>query len=225
MIVAVIPARGGSKRLKRKNVLPFCGHPLIAYAIALARRAPSISRCIVTTEDLEIAEVARREGAEVVDRPVELAGDSTPTADAILHAVEHMRDRATVTGVATLQPTNPLRPVDVLERAIKRFEKEPCDSLISVSRRKLKVGEVVDGYFRPGYRMGAASIEIPPTFVVNGLFYLTKIDTLISRRQLCGERILAFETDPPFDQVDIDDETDFMVGECIYEKTKHLLGY
>ena len=90
MVVALIPARGGSKRLPGKNVRLFGGRPLIAYSIALARSVAGIDRCVISTDDEEIAAIARHWGAEVIARPPELATDTATTAAAARHALAHI---------------------------------------------------------------------------------------------------------------------------------------
>src|SRR5215510_4708852 len=117
MILAVVPARGGSKRLPGKNIAPFGGRPLLAWSVALANRLDRVVRCVVSTEEPAIAAVARKAGAEVVDRPVELAGDDSSITAVLVHAAEAVRrDGLEFQGVMLLQPTNPLRPVDAINR-------------------------------------------------------------------------------------------------------------
>jgi N-acylneuraminate cytidylyltransferase len=226
MILAVIPARGGSKRLPRKNVMGFAGRPLLAWSVLLAKKCEKVMDCVVSTEDPEVAAVARAAGARVIDRPQELAEDDSSIIEVIAHAAEQVqRDGGSFKGVMLLQPTNPLRPVDMVERAIDRFLDEPCDALMAVSRRPLKLGKVVDGLFVPDYPFGKQSRHMGPAYYENGLLYLTKSDVLIERRSLTGDRVLALETERPFDEVDIDEPVDHVIGEAIYRAVGHQLGY
>src|SRR5690349_2757752 len=113
MIIAVIPARGGSKRLPKKNILPFAGSPLICHTIALARSLPVIDRVCVSTDDPETARIAREAGAEVVVRPAELATDRSTTASAIRHALLALTGSGPRAEAAiTLQPNCPLRTAE-----------------------------------------------------------------------------------------------------------------
>lgn len=225
MIVAIIPARGGSKRLPRKNILPFAGRPLLAWSIAAAQAAPSVRNAWVSTDDDEIASVAEAHGARVIRRPAALAGDDSPTLDVIVHALKSIRaEGITPTAVMTLQPTNPLRPVAMIEDAVARFASSPCDSLVSVSLRPLKTGRIVAGYYEPAYAFGQPSRLTAPIAFENGLLYVTHVTTL-DRGSLSGKRILAFETARPFDEVDIDEPADIMLGECILAAVKDRLGY
>lgn len=225
MILAVIPARGGSKRLPRKNVVPFGGRPLVTWSIALAQHVPLVTRCVVSTDDAEIAEVADRAGAEVIIRPETLARDETPSLDVLRHAFEQVsRDGQRFDGVMLLQPTNPLRPVGMVEAAIQRFLTEPCDSLITISRRRLKLGQVTQGQFVPSYTFGTQSRLMPDACYENGLLYLTKPDVLRCG-SLTGDTVLGFEAERPFDDVDIDEPIDLLIGEAILHAVRGQLAY
>ena len=225
MIVAVIPARGGSKRIPRKNILPFAGRPLIAWSIAAAKASPSISEVYVSTDDDEIAEGADRCGARVIRRLPELAGDDTPTLDVIQNALTVVDpEGAMVEAIVTLQPTNPLRSVEMIEEAITRFRSVPCDSLVSVSQRPLKTGRIENGYYVPSYKFGQQSRLTEPTTYENGLLYITSSQCLRAG-SLCGKRILAYIIEPPYDAVDIDEPEDLSVGECIAKSVFGTLGY
>ena len=226
MILAVIPARAGSKRLPGKNIASFGGRPLLAWSVALARKLDTVVRCLVSTEDERIAAVARAAGAAVIDRPLELAGDESRMTDVLIHAAKAAQAQGlSFDGVMLLQPTNPLRPVAMIERAIARFLSERCDSLIAVSRRSLKLGRIMDGMFVPAYAPDTQSRHMPEAVYENGLLYLTKTATLLDRRDIYGERVLAFETERPFDDVDIDAPVDLVVGEAILAAVRERLGY
>lgn len=225
MMVAVIPARGGSKRIPHKNILPFAGRPLLAWSIAAAKAAPSFGEAWVSTDDDEIAAVAAAYGAHVIRRPAELAEDNSGTYDVVLHALHAIRASGRdVEAVATLQPTNPLRPVGMIEGAVAKFRAQECDSLIAVSRRALKTGRVENGFFYPGYSFGQQSRLTEPLVYENGLLYITSAACL-EGGSLCGERMLAYITEPPFDAVDIDDPADFELGVAIAVAFKDRLGY
>ena len=125
MILAVTPARGGSKGVPRKNIRPLCGRPLIEWTIEAARRASLIDRYVVSTEDAEIAAVARAAGAEVLARPPELAGDRVTTVDVLRQVLaENPADT-----VVVLQATSPIRDDDLIDRCIRRYQETGVDSL------------------------------------------------------------------------------------------------
>jgi len=226
MILAVIPARGGSKRLPGKNIVPFGGRPLIAWSAALAALCPRIVRCVVSTEAADIAAVARAAGTDVVERPAELAGDDSSITEVLIHAAQTVHDQGTdFNAVILLQPTNPLRPAEMVESAIDRFASVSAHSLITVSRRALKTGQVIDGRFVPNYRPDTQSRRTPPIFYENGLLYITRKDVLLEQRSIYGTDVLAFETEAPFDQVDIDEPLDLQIGEAVLAVVRGRLGY
>lgn len=225
MMVTVIPARGGSKRIPRKNILPFAGRPLLTWSIAAAKAAPSLGEAWVSTDDDEIAALATAHGAHVIRRPAELAEDNTATYDVVLHALHAIRATGRdVDALATLQPTNPLRPVGMIEDAVAKFRAQECDSLIAVSRRALKIGLVENGFFHPGYSFGQQSRLTEPLVYENGLLYISSASCL-EAGSMCGSRILAYLTEPPFDVVDIDEPVDFVVGAAIASAIVDQLGY
>lgn len=189
--IAIIPARGGSKGLKGKNIYPVAGRPLLAWSIMQALRSERVDRVFVSTDDPDIAAVAGRYGAGVIRRPAELAGDSASSESALLHAVEVLeREYAIPVGlVVFLQATSPLRKPGDIDRAIERFEAEGADSLISVTRlddltvweRQAHGWESVNFDFRNrGMRQ-----ERAPQYIENGSIYLVTPEVL----RMCGNRI------------------------------------
>ena len=133
-ILAIIPARGGSKGVPRKNLTSLAGRPLIAYTISAALKAKSLDRVVVSTEDSEIATVSRDLGVEVIDRPSELAQDESATHDVLLNVTKVLTEENNYTpdAVMTLQPTSPLRKTHHIEEAAAQFINDPnCDSLVS----------------------------------------------------------------------------------------------
>ena len=134
-IVAIIPARGGSKGVPRKNIKNLCGKPLIQYTIDEAKRSNKISRVIVSTEDEEIAEISRNLGAEVIMRPDELATDKAPTLPVIQHVIETLEKNQDfkVDAIMLLQPTTPFRKQEHIDQAIGLFLEKNPDSVVSVS--------------------------------------------------------------------------------------------
>lgn len=131
-IVGIIPARGGSKGIPRKNLYDFCGKPLIAYTIEAGLNSKYIDKVVLSTEDDEIAQVARKYGAEVIKRPEELAQDATKTAPVLVQVVEELKKQGYDPDIiVTLQPTSPLRGADVIDKVIEKLENSDCDSVFS----------------------------------------------------------------------------------------------
>jgi CMP-N,N'-diacetyllegionaminic acid synthase len=133
-IVAIIPARGGSKGIPRKNLVQIAGRPLIAYAIEAARSAVSIDRVLISTDDSEIADVSRELGAEVpFQRPLEFADDLAPMLGVLRHALAWLETQGVVVeALVLLQPTSPLRTAHHIEEAVTLFRSAPASSVVSV---------------------------------------------------------------------------------------------
>lgn len=135
-IIAIIPARGGSKRIPRKNTLKICGKPLITWSIEAAKKSKLIDRVIVSTDDQEIASIAKRYGAEVpFIRPKELAGDTVGMEPVLIHAIEWLKENEGYQTdiVLLLQSTNPLKFPKDLDLAIKILLDKKVDSVVSVN--------------------------------------------------------------------------------------------
>jgi N-acylneuraminate cytidylyltransferase len=221
-IICVIPARGQSKRLPGKNIINFLGKPLIAHTIIAAKQCSFVNDIFVSTDDDEIANVAKIYGAKIIERPNHLSNDFATTASAIKHAVEQneIRDLNPL-GILTLQPTNPLRPLNLVNEAVVSFIKfvNEIDSLISISLNRNKIGRIEDGNFVPvTYLAGQRSQDMNPTYFENGLLYLTKIDVILNSENLFGEKIKTLIVDSPFADVDIDTKEDLDWAEFIGKK-------
>lgn len=137
-IIAVVPARGGSKGVPRKNIRPLCGKPLIAYAIQAGLRSPSVDRVIVSTDDDEIAAVAVEYGAEVpFIRPAGLAGDEVPDKPVFVHALSWLEENGYMPDfVLNLRATTPLKSVGDIESVIEKWARTDCDCVRTVTRAK-----------------------------------------------------------------------------------------
>jgi N-acylneuraminate cytidylyltransferase len=224
--LAFIPARGGSKRLPGKNSKLFAGKPLISYSIAFARYC-GMDKIIVSTDDREIASIASSSDAEVVMRPAELSGDTATTSIAAKHCMETcIREGYHPDLFVTLQPTNPLRPQSLFADALHAFNEAPCDSVISVSLNKHKLG-TVDGNncFQPQtYQPGTRSQDLNRLYYENGLIYLSKPENVLQDK-LFGDAMRTITTDELYATADIDTLFDFELAEFIYHNNQHLFTY
>ena len=187
--LAVIPARGGSKRLPGKNTRLLGGAPLLTHSIKFALATSQVDRVIVSTDCPEIGQIARHYGAEVIMRPDELATDTAKTGPTIRHVVETLQTMEYFPrGVITLQPTNPLRPPRLIEDAIAIYEKTTPDSVITVTQSKQKLSRVEGGNFTPTtYKVEERSQDLRPQFFENGLLYLTKPSVLLRESTVFGQ--------------------------------------
>jgi N-acylneuraminate cytidylyltransferase len=215
--IAIIPARGGSKRLPGKNYKTFGKHPLLAHSILYALRFPEIiDAVVVSTDDDDLAAIAKAYGAEISMRPHHLAGDHEPVITALQHTLRN--HTKSWDNVFLLQPTNPLRPSNLLPEAYEAFVDSHVESLISVSLLKEKFGEIVGNSFQPAnYAMGQRSQDLKPLYKENGLLYITKSEAILKGKILTTTNC-AYVTNSPFDNVDIDTETDFVFAETLLKK-------
>ncbi|MBI4538154.1 MAG: acylneuraminate cytidylyltransferase family protein [Gemmatimonadetes bacterium] len=227
-VVGVITARGGSKSIPRKNLAPLAGKPLIAWTIEAALRSELLGRVILSTDDAEIAEVARRWGAEVPFlRPRELARDDSPHVPVVIHAVEWLeRQGAPPKYVLLLQPTSPLRSAEDIDGAIQMAFEKRAASVVSVCEARshpyLVMRVTPSGRLRPfgpRPRRYLRRQSLPPVHVVNGAIYLVRRDVLMGRRTFYTDRTYAYLM-PAERSLDIDTPWDLHLAELILEERR-----
>jgi CMP-N,N'-diacetyllegionaminic acid synthase len=218
-ILAVIPARGSSKGLERKNVAPLGGRPLLAYTADCVLGAVHPLRAVLSTEDDEIAGLGRRLGLEVpFRRPVELAGDEATSLEVLQHALVclHADEGYSPEWVVLLQPTSPLRTAAHLDAALDLLMSGGFDSLVSLTLMRQNPAwayRVSDGLAepverdRPGRRQ-----ELPEYYYPNGAIYATS-PMLLAADRILGDRCAAFVMEPR-ESVDVDDAWDMAVAEA-----------
>ena len=224
-VVAVIPARGGSKTMPRKNVAPFLGKPLIYWSIIAALRSHQVTRVIVSTDDEEIAQVATMHGAEVpFCRPPKFAGDLVVDFPVIQHALDVLRETESYSPdyVVQLRPTSPLRPVGLIDEGISKLRKTPeADSLrvvCSPFNNPYKMWRVVGDFMEPLIDSGIPEQvnqprqSLPPVYWQIGTLDVIRLSTIIDKQSLIGDRVLPMIIDPSL-AVDIDDEKSLAVAE------------
>lgn len=200
-VLGVIPARGGSKGVPRKNIKLLCGKPLIKYTIDAAIKSKQFEELIVSTEDEEIATIAKHIGASVPFlRPLHLAADNTPTIDIVIDILNTYKDRGKYFDViCLLQPTNPLRSIHSIKKSINDFYVSGADSLISVREVPHKYNphwlftEAKDSRYL-SIATGEKNIiprrqELPKAYYRDGSIYLTKSSILLEKKSLYGEKI------------------------------------
>lgn len=205
MILGVIPARGGSKGLPRKNIRMLCGRPLIVWTIMAAQKAKRLDKLVVSTEDGEIADIAEQYGAEVIPRPMELATDEASTLSVWRHVLDVMKADVLV----GLQPTSPIRDNDLIDRCIEKFLEVKPDSL--ATGFMCHYVEWNDPRYRNLRRQ-----EIPPFFYDDGNVYVVN-PRVVRRGKQFGSKTERIIIDKE-QNTDIDDEFDFWVAEQILKK-------
>lgn len=226
MNVAIIPARGGSKRLPGKNLRLFAGKPLIAWTIESALTSGCFSRVIVSTDDSDIAAVAQRWGAEVPFlRPSHLATDAASTQDVLEHAMTQMlaEDSDDVDYVMLLQPTSPLRQVSDIQAAFRLLKEKNADAIVSVCEstvplhlcNQLPDNQAMTNFIAPP-SMGA---HTKPYYQLNGAIYLMTRTVALNLSKLYQAPTQAFAYIMPQSRsADIDTELDFFWAEFLQQQ-------
>ena len=214
--IAIIPARGGSKRLPNKNMLILKDLPLIVHSINFAKaNRDIIDEIYVSTNDEKIKKIALNFGVKVIDRPNELSGDFSTTASALKHTLKTIN--RTDGNVILLQPTNPLRQVSLLKEAFSKFLDGNFESLMTVSSSKQKLGRIEDDNFIPfNYKIGQRSQDMEPLFFENGLLYITKAKLILDSIFL-GKKNCPYIVNHPYASVDIDTEEDLKYAKFILD--------
>lgn len=222
--LAIIPARGGSKGVPRKNIRLVAGRPLIAYTIEAAKASRCLTRFVISTEDVEIAAVARSLGCEVVERPVELAYDDTPMVPVVQHALAHVeRNGDYFDYIVVLQPTSPLRTGQDIDAALTRLIEAGADSIVSVYQvgdaHPARMYYFVDGYLSPYEQEPSHRLrqKMPPVYLRNGAIYACHRDVLVGRHTLIGERPLAYIMSRE-NSINIDDELDLLLADMLLRR-------
>ena len=219
-VLGLIPARGKSKGIPRKNIKNLCGKPLIAWTIEESLKSKKLDNVVVSTDDEEIADIAQKYGADVpFMRPAELAGDSTPGIDTLLHAIEELPD---FDSVLLLQPTSPLRTVEDIYGIIELVKVKKACSAVSVSEAishpywtySLENGKLLNLYKNETKLLRQ---DLPPAYNLNGAVYLASRNFLETKRAFKDESTLAYVM-PRYRSVDIDNMDDWDFAEYLIKK-------
>lgn len=212
-ILAVIPARGGSKGLPGKNIRDLAGKPLIAHTIEAAKKSRFVDRVVVTSDDEEILAVAKTWGAEILKRPSELAADQTPMPPVLVHALDTLgQEQYHPDLVLLLQPTCPARTEKHIDEAVAHFLANDFDSLISVLLLYKHRYEIADGkYLTPLLSERQNRQERQPVVLENGVIYLSRAE-LVQQGKIIGGKIGHYPMHLA-DSVNIDSLEDFLYAE------------
>ena len=226
-IIAIIPARGGSKSCPRKNIKLLNDKPLIYYTINEAKKSKYLGRLIVSTEDSEIAEIARQYEAEVIGRPVELAQDDTPSLPVYQHVIRYLEEVEDFYPniIVVLQPTSPCRVVENIDGAIEKFLGAGCDSVVSVcevqhpphwmySLECDRLKPIIEGGEKVTRRQDA-----PKTYRLNGAVYVIHRDVIMEQNRVMGNDTRPFIM-PLESSIDLDTDLDFRLAELLVKETR-----
>lgn len=222
-MIAIIPARGGSKGVPKKNVKELNGKPLIAYTIQAAKESGIFEKIIISTDDQEIADVAIRYGAGVPFlRPDILSGDAVASDDVIRHALAFFKDRGNdYSEVCKLQPTSPLRTWRHIQEAYDLFKSRDADFVVSVcecEHSPLWTDTITEDLsmdnFMKGIDKAACRQDLPTYYRLNGAIYMAKTQSFLTNKSFIGKGCLAYIMNQD-DSVDIDNPIDFKLAELL----------
>lgn len=215
-VLAIITARGGSKRLPGKNILDLNGKPLIAWTIEAAKKSLYIDKLIVSTDDNKIANISKQYGAEVPFlRPDELSSDTTISIDVVFHAIKFFKEKnIRFKYILLLQPTSPLRISEDIDNAFKMID-DNTKAIVSVCETEhsplwsntLPENLSMKDFIIPEIK-NKRSQDLPKYYRLNGAIYIAEVDYLIKHNEFFGINTKAFIM-PQERSVDIDNEVDF----------------
>jgi CMP-N,N'-diacetyllegionaminic acid synthase len=232
-ILALITARGGSKRIPGKNIRQLGGLPLIVWSIESVKGLPKICEILVSTDDVAIADIARNAGALVPWlRPADLATDTASLEDVCLHALDWYEDKhGKVDGLLLLQPTSPFRSRATVQQGIETFEKHKRRLVLGVSPAKshpmwcLSLERETLRPFMSEEGLHLRSQDLPPAYVMNGGFYLMAPDEFRQLRCFYSDDVVPLVIDDPEESMDIDTEWDWMIAESVlHRRSRRQVG-
>ena len=226
-VLAIVPARGGSKGLPGKNLRPLNGRPLVAWPVAAALGAVSVDRVIISTDDLAIAEAARAAGADVPFlRPANLAHDTASSMDVILHALEALALQGQeYEYVVLLEPTSPLTEPGDIDAALARLRSagDAADAIVSICRIeathpeydvRLNPQGLISPYAAPNFKSLRRRQEIEELYYLEGSLYISRVDAFRRYKTFYHERTLGYEV-PRWKSLEVDDICDFIMIEAV----------
>lgn len=223
-ICSIITARGGSKGIPRKNIKNLNGKPVVGYSIEASISCDLVKNTYVTTEDEEIATISREFGAEVIDRPQELAADNSSSVDVVLHALDYLeKNEESFDFFVLLQPTSPLRTAIDIENAINLFVDKECDALISVceiDHASMLSLTLNNEFLVPNCDeefLNTRRQDLPTYYSPNGAIYITTYESLKNNRTFIPEKTIPYVM-PKERSVDLDTSFDFKLVEFLLKK-------
>ncbi|MBN1521871.1 MAG: acylneuraminate cytidylyltransferase family protein [Candidatus Aureabacteria bacterium] len=224
-IIAVIPARAGSRRVPGKNIRAIEGQPLIVFSIKAAKYCRDIQRIIVSTNDRDVSAIAEKENVEVMWRPDELATEHTSTLDVLKDVYFRLKKDSSPEYVILLQPTSPLRRKDLISEGLKLIRSDnKASCLLAVFETRFFTGHIRNGYWFGDYPQGTRTQDIEPSFVPCGSLYIYRPKETIEKNSALGEHALPLIENHP-ENVNIDYEKDFEKCRCVFERNKELYQY
>lgn len=225
-VLALIPARGGSRRLPGKNLLKLCGEPITVWSIKAAQQSKYVDRIVVSTDSDEIAEVARAAGADVpFMRPNYLASDTASSLDVVKHALNELNQKGQCYEfIVLLQPTSPLRTSKHIDESFELLQSKDADAIVGVTEldhpieltNRLPDDLSMKGFFTTDSHL--RSQDFPKRYRVNGAIYLVRVESLIKENTIfLSDRIYAYKMDREV-SVDIDTPYDLRLADALFNR-------
>lgn len=228
-VLGVITARGGSKRIPKKNIKELLGRPLIYYTIKAALDSKLLTKVILSSDDDEIIGIGKDMGVEVpFKRPCELADDTTPTIEVLIHAVNYVEKNQCFFPdiIVVLEPTSPLRTTEDIDKALEKHITTDADSVVSVVKtdhwhpiraKKIENGVLCDYCLEE--KEGVRRQDLPPAYFRDGAFYSVKRDVLMKGHRLYGKVTRPYIM-PPERSIDINSVSDFKLAEILMKEER-----
>lgn len=238
-VLAVIPARSGSKGVIDKNIKPLCGHPLLAFSVAAAKKAQNIGRVIISSDSQEYMAIAKMYGAEApFVRPAEISGDKSTDYECMKHVLDFLQEHEGQVPeyLVHLRPTTPYRDPALIDEAVKKIKGDDLATALrsahEMSETAYKCLEIKDSLFKPmgtnSFDMDTANLPrqmFPKTYSANGYVDILKSEFITSSGKIHGDHVIAFVT--PL-TLEVDNEEDFLILErCAqdnYQKIERLFS-
>ena len=211
--LAIIPARGGSKRLPRKNILDLCGKPLISWSIEAGLKSKYLDKVVVSSDDTEILNISNELKVQVIKRPDELASDTSTSFDAVKHAIDNLESYEYI---LLLQPTSPLRNENHIDKAIEILEEKNADAVVSVcemNHNLLLSNTLDDSLSMEGFisdnLLNNRRQDLKKHYRLNGAIYLCKTDKLLKEKSFFLKKNIFAYVMNSNNSIDIDRKEDF----------------
>ena len=220
--LAIIPARGGSKRLPHKNILPLNNKPLIAWSIEASLNSELLDFTVVTTDSEEISDISQKYSVHIIPRPKELSADTSTTIDVVLHTLSKLKENFDY--IVLLQPTSPLRTTKHINEAIDFLLDKSADAVVSVCEmdhsplwaNKLDENSSMKDFFNKDIS-NKRSQDLATYYRINGAIYICDVKKLLEEKSFfLKENIYAYKMDKKA-SVDIDEEIDFKLAELLFD--------
>jgi CMP-N,N'-diacetyllegionaminic acid synthase len=215
--LAIIPARGGSKGIPLKNITPLLGRPLIEYTFDAALNTPGLNRVVVSTDHPAITSVCEKRGVLAIQRPPEIAADTSRTEDALIHVLDVLQERDgwTPRWVLTLEPTAPLRTSKTIRGVMELACTQGTDSVVSVAPTTQSFGRIVDGRFALLFpNQARRRQDREPLYYESGTAWCTREDVLRSKRCVIGDEPRSYVVSAE-EAVDINGPADLLIAEAL----------